>query len=147
MGRPRVRIRKMTRADVKAAAAIERKVTKARRTGLERNLRARLARPADSICLAADDEGVLAGFLVAEVRRVEFGEREPVGWIEVVGVDPSHQGVGVGAALGREALRRLRARNVRRVKTLVEWDAGDMVSYFSRLGFRRADGILLEARS
>jgi GNAT superfamily N-acetyltransferase len=141
----KVRVRKMARSDVKAAASIERKVTKARGTGLERNLRARLAGSSDSICLAADVGGSMAGFLVAEVRRVEFGERDPVGWIEVVGVDPAHQGHGVGAALGREALRRLKAKRVRRVKTLVEWDAGDMVSYFASLGFRRADGVLLEA--
>ena len=137
----------MVRADVRAAAAIERKVTKARGTGLERNLRARLAGKGESICLAADVGGSMAGFLVAEVRRVEFGEREPVGWVEVVGVDPAHQGKGVGAALGREALRRLRAKKIRRVKTLVEWDAGDMVSYFSRLGFTRGDDVLLESRT
>lgn len=147
MAKGKARIRRMTRADVKAAVAIERKVIKARGTGLERNLRARLAGRADSICLAADVGGTMAGFLVAEVRRVEFGERQPVGWIEIVGVDPEHQGEGVGAALGREAMRRLRAKKVRRVKTMVEWDAGDMVSYFSRLGFKRGDDVLLEARN
>lgn len=129
---------------MKAAAAIERKVTKRRRTGLERNLRARLARPSDSICLAGEVDGVLAGFLVAELRRVDFGHPDPVGWIEVVGVDPSHQGEGIGYMLGQEAMRRLEAKGARRVKTLVGWDAGDMVSYFSKLGFTRGDEVLLE---
>ena len=76
---------------------------------------------------------------------MEFGEKEPVGWIEVVGVDPEFQGQGLGHALGAEALRRLRKRGVRRVKTLVPWDAGEMVSYFATLGFRRGDAVLLES--
>jgi ribosomal protein S18 acetylase RimI-like enzyme len=142
----RVRVRAMTRRDVAGAVALERRVTRSRgRTGLERNLVARLKAGSASICLAAPVGDRLGGFLVATVRTVEFGEKEPVGWIEVVGVDPEFQGQGLGHALGEEALRRLRTRGVRRVKTLVRWDAGEMVSYFRTLGFRRGDAVLLES--
>ncbi len=145
-GRSRVRVRAMAARDVPLAVALERRVTRSRgRTGLERNLRARLKAGSSSICLAAPAGDRLGGFLVAEVRTVEFGEKEPVGWIEVVGVDPEFQGQGIGHALGEEALRRLRKRGVRRVKTLVPWDAGEMVSYFATLGFRRGDAVLLES--
>jgi ribosomal protein S18 acetylase RimI-like enzyme len=141
-----VQVRAMTAKDVPAAVAIERRVTrKARTTSLDRNLRARLKAGRACICLAAPVGDRLGGFLVAEVRGVEFGEGEPVGWVEVVGVDPEFQGQGIGQALGREALRRLRGRGVRRVKTLVAWDAGEMISYFQTLGFGRADSVLLEA--
>ena len=141
-----MRVRAMAKRDIAGAVALERRVTRGgARTGLERNLRARLKRGGSSICLAAPVGDRLGGFLVAEVRPVEFGEREPVGWIEVVGVDPEFQGQGIGQALGREALRRLRRRGVRRVKTLVRWDAGEMVSYFRTLGFARGDAVLLEA--
>jgi GNAT superfamily N-acetyltransferase len=136
----------MTVKDIPAAVAIERRVTRKRGgTSLERNLRARLKFGRSSICLAAPVGDRLGGFIVAEARGIEFGEREPIGWVEVVGVDPEFQGQGIGFALGEEALRRLRRRGVRRVKTLVRWDAGEMISYFQTLGFSRADSVLLEA--
>jgi len=135
----------MTLKDVPAAVAIERRVTRKRGgTGLDRNLRARLKAGHGSVCLAAPVGDRLGGFIVAEARGVEFGEAEPVGWVEVVGVDPEFQGQGIGTALGEEALRRLRRRGARRVKTLVAWDAGEMISYFRALGFRRANSVLLE---
>jgi GNAT superfamily N-acetyltransferase len=141
-----VRIRTMAARDIPQAVALERRVTRRKAgTGLQRNLRARLRAGGSSICLAAPVGDRLGGFLVAEIRTVEFGGREPVGWIEVVGVDPEFQGQGIGRALGAEALRRLRRRGVRHVKTLVRWDAGEMVSYFSTLGFKRGDAVLLEA--
>ena len=141
-----VRVRAMTARDVPLAVALERRITRRRApTGLERNLRARLKAGGSSICLAAPVGDRLGGFLVATVHSVEFGEREPVGWIEVIGVDPEFQGHGIGRALGAEALARLRRRGVRRVKTLVSWDAGEMISYFATLGFTRGDAVLLEA--
>lgn len=140
-----MQVRTLTLKDVPAAAAIEKRVTRKRgRTSLERNLRARLKAGDHFICLAAPVGDRLGGFLVAEARGVEFGEDEPVGWVEVVGVDPEFQGQGIGQALGNEALRRLRGRGVRRVKTLVSWDAGEMIAYFQTLGFTRADSVLLE---
>ena len=145
MSTRRVQVRALTAKDVAAAVAIEGRVTrKAGRTSLARNLRARLKAGPTSICLAAPVGDRLAGFLVAEVRSVEFGEGEPVGWVEVVGVDPEFQGQGIGVALGKEALRRLRRRGAKRVKTLVAWDAGEMVAYFRALGFARSDAVLLE---
>jgi ribosomal protein S18 acetylase RimI-like enzyme len=142
----KVQVRTLTLKDVPAAAAIERRVTRRRgASSLPRNLRARIRLGPHSICLAAPVGDRLAGFLVAEVRGVEFGEGEPVGWVEVVGVDPEFQGQGIGRALGPEALRRLRRRGAKRVKTLVAWDAGEMIAYFRTLGFARADAVLLEA--
>ncbi len=146
MAKRKVQVRTLTGKDVAAAVAIERRVTRARgRSSLERNLRARLKSGPNFICLAAPVGDRLAGFLVAEVRGVEFGEDGPVGWVEVVGVDPEFQGQGIGTALGNEALRRLRRRGAKRVKTLVAWDAGEMIAYFQALGFARADSVLLEA--
>jgi ribosomal protein S18 acetylase RimI-like enzyme len=142
-----VRVRNLTLKDIPAAVTIERRVTRKRGgASLEGNLRARLTSRGDFICLAAPVGERLGGFLVAEARGVEFGEDAPVGWVEVVGVDPEFQGQGIGQALGREALRRLRRRGVRRVKTLVRWDAGEMIAYFQTLGFARADSVLLETQ-
>jgi len=139
-----VRIRRMRASDLGALAAIERRITGSRRTSaLQGHLRRQL-RAGGGICLVAEVAGEPAGFLVGGVAPWEFGEEREVAWVKVVGVDPRHQGLGLGQLLGRAFLRQVRARGIRRVKTLVEWDAGDLVAYFRSLGFDRSGSIVLE---
>ncbi|HLA46990.1 MAG TPA: GNAT family N-acetyltransferase, partial [Thermoplasmata archaeon] len=69
-----------------------------------------------------------------------------VGWIKVVGVDPAFQGQGVGKALGEALLKYFKEKGVERVRTLVEWHAGDMIAYFKSIGFDRSDLIPLERK-
>jgi len=139
-----VRIRRMRASDLKALAAIERGITGSRRTSaLQGHLRRQL-RAGGGICLVADVAGKPAGFLVGDVAPWEFGEEREVAWVKVVGVDPRHQGLGLGQLLGQAFLKQVRARGIRRVKTLVEWNAGDLVAYFQSLGFNRGGAIILE---
>src|SRR5574342_456930 len=130
-----VRIRNLVASDLPAVAAIERRITKSRRvSALQSYLRAAL-RSRDAICLVASVGGETAGFLVGDVRPWEFGEDRRVAWIKVVSVDPRHQGAGLGHLLGERFLKEVRRRGIRRVKTLVEWNSGDLVAYFQSLGF------------
>ena len=139
-----VRIRRMRASDLKSLVAIERRITGSRRTSaLQRHLRRQL-RAGGGVCLVADVAGKPAGFLVGDVAPWEFGEEREVAWVKVVGVDPRHQGLGLGRLLGQAFLKQVRARGIRRVKTLVEWDAGDLVAYFQSLGFDRDGAIVLE---
>lgn len=138
------RIRKMRVSDLGALAAIERRITGSRRTSaLQGHLR-RQIRSGGGICLVAEVSGTPAGFLVGDVAPWEFGEEREVAWVKVVGVDPRHQGLGLGHLLGEAFLKQVRARGIRRVKTLVEWDAGDLVAYFRSLGFDRGGATVLE---
>lgn len=139
-----VRIRKLRAGDVAAVASIQRRITGSRRTvALERYLR-RVLRTREGICLVALVDGDVAGFLVGDVRPWEFGEDREVAWVKVVGVDPRRQGEGLGRMLGERFLAQLKRRGIKRVKTLVEWDSGDLVAYFRALGFDRADSIVLD---
>ncbi|HEV8594825.1 MAG TPA: GNAT family N-acetyltransferase [Thermoplasmata archaeon] len=141
------RIRKMRASDLAAVVAIERQITGSRRTSsLGRQLRTTL-RERESICLVAEIGGDVAGFLVGDLRPWEFGEDRPVAWVKVVGVDPRHQGGGIGRDLGRKFLAEARTRGARRVKTLVDWDAGDVVAYFRSLGFDRSGAIVLDRKA
>lgn len=141
-----VRIRTMRAGDLAAVVAIERRITGSRRTSsLGRKLRTTL-RERESICLVAQIGGEVAGFLVGDIRPWEFGEDRPVAWVKVVGVDPRRQGGGIGSGLGRRFLAVAKARGARRVRTLVGWDAGDVVAYFRSLGFDRTGPIVLERR-
>src|SRR3970282_963912 len=124
-----VRIRRMAASDLGAVAAIERSITKSRRTSaLQAHLRRQL-RAGEGVCLVAEVGGKAAGFLVGDIRPWEFGEDREVAWVKVVGVDPRHQGDGLGGLLGRRFLKELKGKGIRRVKTLVQWGSGDLVAY------------------
>jgi GNAT superfamily N-acetyltransferase len=85
--------------------------------------------------LGAAIEGKLAGFIFGEVKIWEFGRGEKTGWIKVLGVDQEFQGMGVGYKMGEMLLGHFKKMNVRKVRTLVDWYEGDLISYFKSLGF------------
>ncbi len=94
--------------------------------------------------LGADIDGKLAGFIFGEVKIWEFGRGERTGWIKVLGVDQELQGMGVGYKLGKTLLDHFRKKNVRKVRTLVDWYEGDLISYFKSLGFNMLSMLPLE---
>ncbi|MFC1679127.1 GNAT family N-acetyltransferase [Elusimicrobiota bacterium] len=95
--------------------------------------------------LAAECDGKLVGFVIGETRAWEFGQREKTGWIKVLGVDPEYQGKGAGKKLGETLLSNFKASGISRVRTLVNWFEGDLLSYFRTLGFNVLNTIPLEA--
>ncbi|MFQ6037107.1 MAG: GNAT family N-acetyltransferase [Candidatus Aminicenantales bacterium] len=94
--------------------------------------------------LGAVIDGKLVGFIFAEIRHWEFGRGEKTGWIKVLGVDPEYQGRGIGRKLGETLLDHFRRKNVTKVRTLVDWFEGDLISYFRSLGFDILNMIPLE---
>ena len=94
--------------------------------------------------LGADVDGVLRGFVLAETRLWEFGRGEKTGWIKVLGVDPEYQGTGIGRKLGNTLFDHFNRLNVRKVRTLVDWYEGNLISYFRSLGFNILNMIPLE---
>ena len=62
-------------------------------------------------------------------------EPERVGEVYVLGVDPSAQGTGLGAALTIAGLRHLHAAGLRRVLLYVESDNEAAVRVYRKLGF------------
>ncbi len=85
--------------------------------------------------LGADIDEKLVGFIFAEIRLWEFGRGERTGWIKVLGVDPEYQRRGVGHKLGEMLLSHFKKKNVKKVRTLVDWYDGDLISFFKSLGF------------
>lgn len=96
--------------------------------------------------LGAEVDGELVGFIIGEIRAWEFGHGERVGWIRALGVDPRYQGRGIGRRLGEELLRNFRMRGIKRVRTMVDWYAGELISYFKSFGFELLNMIPLEKR-
>ncbi len=94
--------------------------------------------------LGAEFEGNLVGFIIGEMRLWEFGRGEKTGWIRILGVDPDFQERGIGSKLGEELIEHFRRRGVRRIRTMVDWYAADLISYFKSLDFNFLNMIPLE---
>jgi ribosomal protein S18 acetylase RimI-like enzyme len=94
--------------------------------------------------LGAEIDGKLVGFIFGEIKIWEFGRGETTGWIKVLGVDREYQGMGVGHKLGETLLSHFQKKNVKKVRTLVDWYEGDLISYFKSLGFNMLSMLPLE---
>jgi ribosomal protein S18 acetylase RimI-like enzyme len=85
--------------------------------------------------VVAEEGGRVVGFVLADVRRGEFGLEEPSGWIEVLGVEPEHRGSGLGRSLLEELFSRLKARGVTVIRTLVDRSMPELEGFFRKMGF------------
>jgi len=94
--------------------------------------------------LGAEIDGRLVGFIFGEIKLWEFGRAEKTGWIKVLGVDREFQGMGVGNKMGEMLLSHFQKKSVKKVRTLVDWYEGDLISYFKSLGFSMLNMMPLE---
>jgi GNAT superfamily N-acetyltransferase/biotin operon repressor len=94
--------------------------------------------------LGAEIDGKLTGFIFGEIKIWEFGRGEKTGWIKVLGVDQDFQGMGIGHKMGETLLGHFKKMNVKKVRTLVDWYEGDLISYFKSLGFNMLSMLPLE---
>lgn len=85
--------------------------------------------------VVAELDGQVIGFMLGEVRSGEFGLEEPTGWVEVLGVDPDHQGLAAGRLMAEALLDHFREQGVTHVRTLVDEDMEALSRFFLSLGF------------
>src|SRR4030042_2989315 len=98
--------------------------SKSRLESLRETLAYHLRQDDPFLTLGAEIDGKLVGYVLAEIRLWEFGSGEKTGWIKVLGVDPDFQGVGIGRKLGETLLGHFSRKDVKRVRTLVNWFDG-----------------------
>jgi len=82
----------------------------------------------------AEIDGEVVGFMIGEIRRWEFGQPF-CGWITALGTDPDHQRLGIGRRLLAELLDYYRDKELREIRTIVEWPDGDLLKFFHSMGF------------
>ncbi len=97
-----------------------------------------------SLCLGAELDGELVGFIFGEIRLWEFGGGGKTGWIKILAVDPDYWRRGIGRKLGEELLSHFRRRGIHRVRTLVDSYSGELIAYFRSLGFQIMNMLPLE---
>jgi GNAT superfamily N-acetyltransferase len=96
----------------------------------------------NSICLVAEIQGQVVGFMIGTVHPWLFGI-ENGGWIEILGVDPSHTAKGVGKNLGEKLLAEFKSQEVKVVYTSVKWTSSDLLEFFRTLEMTKSNFITL----
>ena len=140
-----IKIRPLKREDIQSAMKIQRKITgKSPKAGWKKEIETHL-KDYPQECLAAIYADRVAGFIIGEVKTLEFGV-ENSGWIVIVGVDPEFMGQGIGKKLGRKLLDHFKEKGIKQVFTAVPWDSSDLLAFFKSLGFERSEFINLERR-
>ncbi|HYX25786.1 MAG TPA: GNAT family N-acetyltransferase [Thermoanaerobaculia bacterium] len=133
-----IRIRPLDELDISAIVAIDEAISGRYRPEVWERRISYYLRRAPEASLVAEVDGKVAGFMLGEVRSGEFGLEEPTGWIEVLGVDPAQRGKALGRKMAEGMLEHFRTQGAHSVRTLVDEEREDILTFFSSLGFEPA---------
>jgi len=134
-------VRALSAKDLDRIAAIDRKITGRSRSEWYRN---RIAAGGVQLSLAAEQDGVVVGAMLASVQYGEFGVPEPIAILDTVVVEPGLAGQGIGRAMLEQLLQNLGGLRVERIRTEVNWDERDLMAFLQRSGFAPAPRMVLE---
>jgi len=138
-------IRNLRPRDLEPVIALDAKITGRRREEYFRSkLDQALRETGVMVSLAAEVDGAFAGFLLSRVFYGEFGQTEAAAVLDTLGVHPAFRGRGVGRALVSQLRTNLLGLGIGRLQTEVSWDAGDLIDFFRREGFRPAPRLCLD---
>jgi ribosomal protein S18 acetylase RimI-like enzyme len=138
-------VRKLRSEDLEAVITLDSKITGRRRTEYFKiKLKQSLAETGIALSLAAETEGLFAGFVLARVYYGEFGLIEPAAVLDTIGVNPDFHGRGIGAALLDQLRTDLMGLGVPRLQTEVSWDDAPLLTFFHHEGFRPAERFCLD---
>jgi ribosomal protein S18 acetylase RimI-like enzyme len=145
-----ITVRPMNKKDITQAVNIHKRVI---REGLSQDLDYEITKLFDSFinktpktCLVAEINNDVAGFVIGVIKEWGFGV-ERSGWIEMIEVDPSIMGEGVGKSLGEALIKYFSKEGIKEVYTSVKWDSGDLIAFFKSIGFDKSNFINLEFKS
>lgn len=140
-----ITVRGLKPSDLDAVIALDAKNIGRRRDAYFKiKLQQNLQETGIKVSLAAELDGIFAGFLLARVYYGEFGTTEPVAVLDTIGVHPDFRGKGVGDALLEQLTVNLRGLNVTTLRTEVGWDEPELLTFFRHEGFRPAARFCLD---
>lgn len=140
-------IRPMKRDDIRAIVGIDTSITKTDRTGYYvRKMRVLDDPDAVNICLVAELDGKVVGFVMGDLYHGEYGIPDTTAVIDTIGIQPDYQDRGLGTALFSQFRSNLKALNVRTTYVLIEWGDWQMSKFFEKEGFVPSDRVNLELK-
>ncbi|HET9316296.1 MAG TPA: GNAT family N-acetyltransferase [Vicinamibacteria bacterium] len=138
-------VRRLCADDLAPMIAVDARVVGRRRDRyLELKLGEALSDTGIQMSLAAELDGVFAGFLLARVYHGEYGLVEPVAALDTLSVRPDLRGRGVGPALIGQLRTNLLGLGLTRLRTEVDWENRALLDFFHREGFAPAPRLCLE---
>jgi ribosomal protein S18 acetylase RimI-like enzyme len=145
LARDRIPVRSMAEGDLHALVGIDRRITgRDRAEYFQRKLTDALTESDVRVSLVAELDSVPVGFIMARVDLGEFGRVETTAVIDTIGVDPDYQKRGVGRALVSQLLTNLGTLRVEKVRTEVDWQDHDLLTYLDRSGFLPSQQLCFE---
>jgi len=99
----------------------------------------------DRLILVAETGGTVIGFIVGEVRAWEFGS-PPCGWVFALIVSQESREMSIGKRMFDEMAERMKRAGVSSVRTMVDRDDKQTLSFFRSMGLRTGKYIELEKK-
>jgi ribosomal protein S18 acetylase RimI-like enzyme len=140
----RIAVRSMVPEDLHAVVSLDRGITGRDRSAYyQRKMNEALRKNGIRLSMLAEIDHTPAGFVMARVDYGEFGQTEMEAVLDTIGIEAEFRAQGVGTALLTQLLSHLASLRVERVRTVVEWNDVGLIGFFSRLGFRPTQNVVL----
>lgn len=131
--------------DLNAVAELDRQSGGISRHGfIRKRLASQIRHPNAFISMAAMTDDALAGFVFCHMIEGEFGGTERMAILDALGVDPSHQGHGVGHQMLDNLITEVRERGGRELRTQANWNQRGLLDFFYSTDFSPAPRLVLE---
>jgi L-amino acid N-acyltransferase YncA len=138
-------IRSIDASDLERVVAIDRAHTgHSRRRFFEKRFAAAAAHPDDFVQIGLMRGGSLRGFAIARLLRGEFGHKDIVAVLDVVGVELESQDRGVGQNLIEQLIEIMQHRGVRSLHSQAGWTNHHLLRFFEASGFQLSPRMVLE---
>jgi ribosomal protein S18 acetylase RimI-like enzyme len=141
-----VTVRMIRKNDLEAVVAIDKLITgQERREYYQRKLAMALDNEHNvNASVVAEVGGKVVGFMMGDVLFGEYGIADASANIDTIGVHPDFQKHGVASDLMDQFLMNMKAANVKKIYTLVNWNDFALEGFFSRHKFQPSKRISLE---
>lgn len=137
-------VRSLAESDLNSIRRIDRHITQEDRGEyLQQKVSEVIADSGIRVSMVAEQDGLVAGFIMARVDYGSFGRADPTAVMDTLGVGPEYKGSGIGSALMAQLMDNLASLQVENVRTEVEWENFDLNRFLASAGFRPAQELSL----
>ncbi len=132
----KMKVRPLVADDLDEVVEIDRQHTgRSRRDFFQRRIAAAIEHPGDYIQVAIADNEDFAAFATARVLSGEFGSAEPAVTLDLIGVDQSTEGQGMGRRLLDGLIEVTRNKGIAVMQTEADWTNHDLLRFLDAAGF------------